>query len=62
VREPEQTLREVSESAIREVVGRSDLDDHLVSAIREQITTRTRELIQRTLDSTTAASPSPAST
>ena len=26
VREPEATLREVSESAIRETVGRSDLD------------------------------------
>ncbi len=49
VKQPEQTLREVSESAIREVVGRSDLETIFVSG-REQVTTRTRELIQRTLD------------
>jgi len=49
VKQPEQTLREVSESAIREVVGRSDLETIFVSN-REQVTTRTRELIQRTLD------------
>lgn len=49
VRQPEQTLREVSESAIREVVGRSTLEDIFVSN-REQVTTRTRDLIQRTLD------------
>ncbi|MCP5472734.1 MAG: FtsH protease activity modulator HflK [Sinobacteraceae bacterium] len=49
VKQPEQTLREVSESAIREVVGRSTLETIFVSN-REQVTTRTRELIQRTLD------------
>jgi membrane protease subunit HflK len=49
VKLPEQTLREVSESAIREVVGRSLLEQIFVSG-REEITTRTRELIQRTLD------------
>jgi len=49
VRQPEQTLREVSESAIREVVGRSNLETIFVSN-REQVTTLTRELIQRTLD------------
>lgn len=49
VRQPEQTLREVSESAIREIVGRSTLEDIFVSN-REQVTTRTRDLIQRTLD------------
>ncbi|MCU0761033.1 MAG: FtsH protease activity modulator HflK [Steroidobacteraceae bacterium] len=49
VKQPEQTLREVSESAIREVVGRSNLETIFVSN-REQVTTRTRELIQRTLD------------
>lgn len=49
VKQPEQTLREVSESAIREVVGRSDLETIFVSN-REQVTTRTRDLIQRTLD------------
>jgi modulator of FtsH protease HflK len=50
VREPEETLREVSESAIREIVGQSVLDDVLVGATRPQITQRTMELIQRTLD------------
>ncbi|HEX4387830.1 MAG TPA: FtsH protease activity modulator HflK [Steroidobacteraceae bacterium] len=49
VREPGQTLSEVSESAIREVVGRSTLADVLVSA-RPEIKGRTMELIQRTLD------------
>lgn len=50
VREPEQTLREVSESAIREVVGQANLDQVLGNA-RQQITEGTRDLIQRTLDS-----------
>jgi modulator of FtsH protease HflK len=49
VRDPKQTLREVSESAIREVVGRSSLESIFVSG-RQQVTQRTRELIQRTLD------------
>jgi membrane protease subunit HflK len=46
---PEQTLREVSESAIREIVGRSRLNDVLESG-RQQIVAQTKELIQRTLD------------
>jgi len=50
VRDPKETLSEVSESAIREVVGRSTLDDVLVGATRPQITARAKELIQRTLD------------
>ncbi|MBK7249479.1 MAG: FtsH protease activity modulator HflK [Gammaproteobacteria bacterium] len=50
VREPEETIREVSESAIREVVGRSQLDSILVGATRPEITARTRELIQKTLE------------
>ena len=49
VRDPESTLREVSESAIREVVGRSNLEEIFVSK-RQQMTARTLELIQRTLD------------
>lgn len=49
VRDPESSLREVSESAIREIVGRGDLEAILVSA-RQQVTERTKELIQRTLD------------
>ncbi|MBV8497612.1 MAG: FtsH protease activity modulator HflK [Gammaproteobacteria bacterium] len=50
VREPETTLSEVSESAIREIVGRSTLDDLLVGSTRPEITRRTKELIQHTLD------------
>lgn len=50
VREPESTLGEVSESAIREIVGHSTLDFVLEEG-RQEITAKTRELIQRTLDS-----------
>jgi modulator of FtsH protease HflK len=50
VRDPEATLSEVSESAIREIVGRSTLDDLLVGSTRPEITRRTKELIQRVLD------------
>jgi membrane protease subunit HflK len=46
---PEDTLKEVSESAIREVIGRSRLDSVLESG-RLDIVMRTQELIQRTLD------------
>lgn len=49
VAEPEQTLGEVSESAIREIIGRSKLDFVLETG-RQDITLRTKELIQRTLD------------
>jgi membrane protease subunit HflK len=50
VRDVESTLREVSESAIREVVGQATLDQILGTA-RQEITDDTRDLIQRTLDS-----------
>jgi membrane protease subunit HflK len=50
VRDPETTLSEVSESAIREIVGRSTLDFVLEQG-RQEITAKTRELVQRTLDS-----------
>jgi membrane protease subunit HflK len=50
VRDPESTLGEVSESAIREIVGRSRLDFVLEEG-RQEIAARTKELIQRTLDS-----------
>ncbi|MBS0366101.1 MAG: FtsH protease activity modulator HflK [Proteobacteria bacterium] len=50
VRQPENTLSEVSESAIREIVGRSTLDEVLVGTTRPQITRRAKELIQHTLD------------
>src|SRR6266478_6378992 len=50
VRDPEVTLSEVSESAIREIVGRSTLDDLLVGTTRPEVTRRTKDLIQHTLD------------
>jgi membrane protease subunit HflK len=50
VRDPDSTLGEVSESAIREIVGRSRLDFVLEEG-RQEIAARTKELIQRTLDS-----------
>jgi membrane protease subunit HflK len=50
VRDPEATLSEVSESAIREIVGRSTLDELLVGSTRPEVTRRTKELIQHTLD------------
>lgn len=46
---PEDTVKEVAESAIREVVGRSTLDSVLESG-RQDIVARTKELVQRTLD------------
>ena len=49
VMSPEDTLKEVGESAIREVIGRSKLDEVLESG-RQEIVARTKELIQRTLD------------
>jgi membrane protease subunit HflK len=50
LREPEQTLSEVSESAIREIVGRSTLEELLVGTTRPEITRRAKELVQRVLD------------
>ncbi|MEJ0100815.1 MAG: FtsH protease activity modulator HflK [Pseudomonadota bacterium] len=50
VKDVDKTLEEVSESAIREVVGQASLDD-VLGAARQRITDATRDLIQRTLDS-----------
>jgi len=50
VRDPESTLSEVSESAIRQIVGQSTLVDLLVGSTRPEITRRTKELIQTVLD------------
>src|SRR5882672_10066647 len=50
VKDPEATVSEVSEMAIREVVGRSELDNVLVGKTRPEITRRAKELIQHTLD------------
>ena len=47
---PEQTLGEASESAIREIVGQSTLE-YVLATGRQDIALKTRQLIQRTLDS-----------
>jgi len=47
---PEQTLQDVTESALREVVGTSELET-LVTGRREEIASRTRQVLQTTLDS-----------
>jgi membrane protease subunit HflK len=48
VREPEETLGEVSESAIREVIGQSRLD-FVLEAGRQEIGAKTKDLVQRTI-------------
>lgn len=50
VRDPEATLGEVSESAIREIIGQSRLDFVLETG-RQEISQRTKELVQRTIAS-----------
>ncbi|HEX5420003.1 MAG TPA: FtsH protease activity modulator HflK [Gammaproteobacteria bacterium] len=49
VREPEETLKDVTASAIREVVGKNDLDFILTQG-RGQIAAKTKTLLQGTLD------------
>ena len=49
VRDPESTLQDVTESAIREVVGKSKLDFVLLEG-RTEIASVTEGLIQQTLD------------
>ena len=48
VRDPEDTLGEVSESAIREVIGQSKLDFVLEKG-RQGISAKTKDLVQRTI-------------
>lgn len=50
VRDPEETLKLVSESAIREVIGQSKLGFVLETG-RQEISQKTRDLIQRTISS-----------
>ena len=50
VRQPDETLNQVAEAAIREIVGRSELNEVLVGGTRPEITRRTKDLIQRTLE------------
>ena len=47
--EPEMTLQDVTESALREVVGTTTLEV-LVTSRRDEIASRTREVLQNTLD------------
>ena len=48
--DPDQTLQDVTESALREVVGTTMLDV-LVTGRRDEIASRTREVLQATIDS-----------
>jgi membrane protease subunit HflK len=48
VRDPEETLGDVSESAIREVIGQSKLD-FVLELGRQEISAKTKELVQRTI-------------
>ena len=50
VRDPEETLKVVSESAIREIIGQSKLGFVLETG-RQEISQKTRDLIQRTISS-----------
>lgn len=47
--EPDQTLKQVSESALRQVVGKREMDFVLTEG-RAEVAQRTRELVQQTLD------------
>ena len=51
VANPELTLQDVTESALREVVGTSNLDTLVATGRREEIASRTRQALQATLDS-----------
>ena len=49
VRDPEETIGEVSESAIREIIGKNPMD-YILGEGRSDIAQRTEDLIQATLD------------
>ncbi len=50
VRSPDETIRQVMESAVREVVGKSEMD-FIITAGRSEIVLRAQDLMQQTLDS-----------
>jgi membrane protease subunit HflK len=50
LRDPEETLRDVTASAIREVIGKNELD-YILTEGRADVATQTQELLQSTLDS-----------
>lgn len=49
IRDPEATVKLVAESAMREVVGQTKLDD-LITTAREQVQSKTKILLQQVLD------------
>ena len=49
IRDPESTVKLVAESAMREVVGQTKLDD-LITTAREQVQSQTKVLLQQVLD------------
>lgn len=49
VRDPDVTLRDVTESAVREVVGKSQMD-FVITGGRSEIVARAQQLLQETLD------------
>lgn len=51
VRNPEATLADVADSALREVIGKHTLDEILDGDLRQDITNQTGDLIQQTLAS-----------
>lgn len=50
VREPTPTVKAVAESAMREVIGKNEMDD-VITRSRSVVEQQTQELMQRTLDS-----------
>jgi membrane protease subunit HflK len=50
VRDPELTVKSVAESAMREVIGKNEMDD-VITRSRSQVEQQTLDLMQRTLDS-----------
>tara|TARA_B100000029_G_scaffold510071_1_gene600723 strand:- start:3517 stop:4647 length:1131 start_codon:yes stop_codon:yes gene_type:complete len=49
IRDPEATVKLVAESAMREIVGQTKLDD-LITTAREQVQSQTKVLLQQVLD------------
>lgn len=49
VRDPDQTLREATESAVREIVGQSEMD-FVITGGRSEVVDRTKQLVQEILD------------
>lgn len=49
IRDPEMALRQATESAVREIVGKNDMD-FVITAGREEVADRAKDLIQEILD------------